>query len=177
MEELARVYSKALFESAKDAGKLELVYGQLGEFTEALEKERELSFFFFSPYFSSREKKDGLDRAISGADKLLVNFFKVLLDRHRLPIIFRAREQFGKLLDEEMKILNVEVTSAMQLDQGTLDEIRSKVELKTGSKVSLSENVDDSVVGGLILRVGNFVFDASIRNQLERLRKQVAKAV
>ncbi len=176
MEELARVYSKALFESARDADKVDIVYDQLGEFVDALEADRELSFFFFSPYFSSSEKKDGLDSAISGADQLLVNFFKVLLDRHRLPIIFRAREQYGKLLDEENQILNVEATSAVKLDQTTLDEIQSKVEDKTGRKVSLSERIDDDVVGGLVLRVGNFVFDASIRHQLERLRKQVAKA-
>ncbi len=176
MEELARVYSKALFESASDADKADTVYDQLGEFADALKSDRELSFFFFSPYFSSSEKKDGLDKAISGADQLLVNFFKVLLDRHRLPIVFRAREQYGKLLDEKNQILNVEVTSAVKLDKATLEEIRAKVEDKTGRKVSLSDRIDDNVVGGLILRVGNFVFDASIRHQLERLRKQVASA-
>lgn len=176
MEELARVYSKALFHSAKEAGRLDVVLDQLGTFTDALEKDRELSFFFFSPYFSSGEKKEGLDKAVTGAEQLLMNFLYVLLDRHRLPIIHRLREQYKKLWEEENKILNVEVTSAVKLDKATLREIRANVEDKTGRKVSLTETVDDYVVGGLVLRVGNLVFDASIKHQLERLRKQVAQA-
>ncbi len=176
MEKLAHVYSKALFQSAKEAGKLDVVRDQLDTFTEALEKDRELSFFFFSPYFSSSEKKGGLDKAVTGAEQLLMNFLYVLLDRHRLPVIYRVRDQYRKLWEEENKILNVEVTSAVELERATLDEIRTDVEDKTGCKVSLTETVDDDVVGGLVLRVGNYVFDASIRHQLERLRKQVAKA-
>ena len=68
MEEIARVYADALFGAAKEAGKLDEIHEQLGEFADALDENRELQLFFFSPYFSSAEKRDGLSKAIDGAD-------------------------------------------------------------------------------------------------------------
>src|SRR6059058_2892768 len=97
MEDLARVYSEALFGAAKQEGKLDLIKEQLGSLADALEENRELSVFFFSPYFSSREKKEGVERVLEGADPIFVNFLKVLIDNHRMPVIFRIRRQFDAL--------------------------------------------------------------------------------
>lgn len=111
-----------------------------------------------------------------GADQAFVNFLYVLLDKHRLPVIFRIRKRYEELWAEENRLLNVEVVSAVKLDEKTLKEIRQRVETQTGRKVDLGERVDEYVIGGMVLRVGNLILDASIRNQLERLRKQVARA-
>jgi F-type H+-transporting ATPase subunit delta len=176
MEELARVYSEALFGAAKQEGKLDLVREQLGAFCDALDGNRELQVFFFSPHFSSREKKEGLERALVGADEQLVNFLGLLVDNHRMPVIFRIRRQFEELWRDENKLLEVEVTSAVALDDAVAKQISERVERQTGRAVELRRNVDDAIVGGLVVRVSNIVLDASIRNQLERLRRQVARA-
>jgi F-type H+-transporting ATPase subunit delta len=176
MEELARVYSRALFAAAKEHGKLDLVREQLGAFCEALETHRELSVFFFSPLFSSREKKDGVDKVLEGPDEILVNFLKVLIDNHRMPVIFRIRRQLEALWQEENRLLEVEVTSAVELDDAVVAMLRERIESQTGRKVQLRRRVDDGILGGLVIRVSNMVFDASIRNQLERLRRLVARA-
>jgi F-type H+-transporting ATPase subunit delta len=176
MEELARVYSRALFAAAKEHGKLDLVREQLGAFCEALETHRELSVFFFSPLFSSREKKDGVDKVLEGPDEILVNFLKVLIDNHRMPVIFRIRRQLEALWQEENRLLEVEVTSAVELDDAVVAMLRERIESQTGRKVELRRRVDDGILGGLVIRVSNMVLDASIRNQLERLRRQVARA-
>ncbi len=63
--------------------------------------------FFFSPYFSTEEKKDGLHRSLDGADAAIVNFLETLLERHRMPVIFRIRAQYERLWDEENKLLPV----------------------------------------------------------------------
>jgi len=176
MEDLARVYSEALFGAAKQEGKLDLIKEQLGSLADALEENRELSVFFFSPYFSSREKKEGVERVLEGADPIFVNFLKVLIDNHRMPVIFRIRRQFDALWQEENRLLSVEVTSAVSLDDEVATRIKERVEQQTGRKVELTRSVDDGIIGGLIVRVSNMILDASIRNQLERLRRQVAKA-
>ena len=176
MEGLARVYSKALFAAALEQGKLDLIRDQLGAFTDALDERREMSVFFFSPHFSSREKKAGMDRAVSGADQILVNFLKVLVDNHRMPVLFRIRRQFEGLWQEENRLLPVEVTSAVELDDTVAAQIQERVEHQTGRRVELTRRVDDHILGGLVVRVSNMVLDASIRNQLERLRRRVAKA-
>jgi F-type H+-transporting ATPase subunit delta len=176
MEELARVYSEALFEAAKQGGKVDLIREQLGTLADALEQNRDLSVFFFSPYFSSREKKEGLERVLEGADPMFVNLLKVLIDNHRMPVIFRIRRQFEVLWQEENRLLPVEVTSAVTLDDDVAMRIRERIEQQTGRRVELTRRVDDGIIGGLIVRVSNMILDASIRNQLERLRRRVARA-
>jgi ATP synthase F1 delta subunit len=176
MEELARVYSDALFAAAKAQGKVDLVRDQLGDIGDALERNRELTVFFFSPHFTSREKKEGIDRVLVGADELIVNFLKVLVDNHRMPVIFRIRRQYEELWRDEHRLLEVEVTSAVKLDDEIVAQIKQRIESQTGRTVDLQRRVDDGILGGLVVRVSNMILDASIRNQLERLRKQVAKA-
>ena len=176
MEEIAAVYARSLFEVAKEQGKLDSVREQLGEFADALEETRELQVFFFSPYFSTAEKQDGLDRAISGADPVFVNFLKLLIENHRMPVIFRVRRGFDALWEDENKLLPVRVTSAVELDSGTVSQIGDKIAEQTGRKVDLSSEVDADILGGIVVRVGNSILDASIRNRLEQLRRQVARA-
>lgn len=176
MEEIARVYAEALFDSAKAAGKLDVIKEQLDQFADAVNENRELQLFLFSPYFSSAEKQEGLAKAIDGAEPELVNFLGVLAEKHRLPVIFRIRDRFDSLWDEENKRLEVTVTSAVELDPELVERIGKEIEKQTGQTVELRSVVDGDVLGGLVLRVGNKVLDASIRNRLEKLRKSVASA-
>ena len=176
MEEIAQVYGRALFEVAQERGVLDDVRTQLGQFADALEQQRELAVFFFSPYFSSDEKKDGLTRMIEGAEPAFLNFLEALLERHRMPAIFRIRTRFEELWDEEKQLLPVEVTSAVELDESTVRSIGERVGEQTGRTVELASHVDPEILGGIVLRVGNFILDASIRNSLNQLRKQVAQA-
>jgi F-type H+-transporting ATPase subunit delta len=97
MEEIAAVYARSLFEVAQEQNKLDTVRDELGAFADAVDANRELQTFFFSPYFSTAEKADGLDRAVSGADPIVVNFLKLLIENHRTPAIFRVRRELDRL--------------------------------------------------------------------------------
>jgi F-type H+-transporting ATPase subunit delta len=176
MEEIAEVYARALFEAAKDDDVLERAHDELGEFADALDEDRNLQVFLFSPYFSSEEKKDGIRRIVSDADERVLNFLELLAERHRMPALFRIRRIFEGLWAEENKLLPVVVTSATELDAGLVEDIGKRIEEQTGRRVELSSNVNPDVLGGLMVRVGNMVLDATVRNRLEQLRKQVAKA-
>ena len=176
MEEIAEVYARALFDAAQENGVLDRVHDELGEFADALDEDRNLQIFLFSPYFSSEEKKDGVGRIVSDADERLTNFLELLAERHRMPALFRIRRRFDDLWAEENKLLAVTVTSATELDSSVVEDIGSQIEEQTGRKVELSSKVDPDVLGGLRLQVGNMVLDATIRQRLEQLRKQVAKA-
>jgi F-type H+-transporting ATPase subunit delta len=176
MEEIAEVYARALFEAAKDDDVLDRVHDELGQFAEALDENRNLQIFLFSPYFSSEEKKQGVRRIVTDADERLLNFLELLAERHRMPALFRIRRVFDGLWADENKLLPVTVTSATELDQGLVDDIGKRIQEQTGRKVDLSSHVDPDVLGGLRVRVGNLVLDATVRNRLEQLRKQVAKA-
>jgi F-type H+-transporting ATPase subunit delta len=176
MEEIATVYARSLFEVAVDQDKLDLVREELGAFADALAETRELQVFFFSPYFSTQEKKDGLERAVTGADEAIMNFLELLIEKHRMPAIFRIRARYDALWEEANRLLPVQITSAVELDEGTIKELGDRISEQTGRKVELSSSVEPDILGGIVVRVGNSVLDASIRNRLEQLRRAVAKA-
>jgi ATP synthase F1 delta subunit len=176
MEQIAEVYARALFEAAQDDGVLDRVHDELGQFADTLDEDRNLQVFLFSPYFSSEEKKQGVRRIVTDADERLLNFLELLSERHRMPVLFRIRRIFDDLWAEENKLLSVTVTSATELDQSLVDDIGKRIEEQTGRRVELSSSVDPDVLGGLRVRVGNMVLDATVRNRLEQLRKQVTKA-
>jgi F-type H+-transporting ATPase subunit delta len=176
MEEIASVYARSLFEVAKEQNKLDQVREQLGEFADALSGNRELQVFFFSPYFSTPEKKDGLKKAVSGTEEIFDNFLDLLIEKHRMPAVFRVRRELDRMWQRENKLLPVEVTSAIELDEGTVKQIGDRIGEQTGQKIELSAKVEPDILGGIVVRVGNSIIDASIRARLEQLRKQVAKA-
>ena len=176
MEEIARVYANALFGAAKDRGKLDAIRDQLGQFVDALNQNREMQLFLFSPYFSSTEKIDGLKRALTDAEPELWNFLELLLEKGRMPVIFRIQRQYNTLWDKENKRLGVTVTSAVELDPEVVQRIGKEIEGQTGNTVELTSRVDPDILGGLVLQVGNMVLDTSIRSRLEKLRKSVASA-
>jgi ATP synthase F1 delta subunit len=176
MEEIARVYAEALFEAAKDRDKLDEIHEQLGEFADAVAESRELQVFLFSPYFSSAEKRDGISRSVSGAEPELINFLELLAEKHRMPAIFRIRRRLDELWARENRRLEVRLTSAVELDPKVVKRVREEIERQTDRDIDLETSVDESIVGGLVLRVGNMVLDASVRQKLERLRREVARA-
>jgi F-type H+-transporting ATPase subunit delta len=176
MADVARVYAEALFEVGRDKGKLDALQQQLGQFADEVDRNRELQVFFFSPYLSTAEKQEGIERAISGAEPELVNFLELLVDKHRMTEVFRIRLELDELWKHENRRLDVTVTSAVELDRAVVEEIGHEVERQTGEKVDLSSRVDGEILGGIVLQVGNMVLDASIRSRLEKLRKSVAQA-
>ena len=93
-----------------------------------------------------------------------------------MPVIFRIRTRYEEMWKEQNQLLPVEITTAIELDDDVVSGIGDRIGEQTGRKVELSSKVDPDILGGIVLRVGNVVLDASIRNRLEQLRKQVARA-
>lgn len=175
MEELAQVYSRSLFQVALEQGKLDLLREQLGQFADAVSENHDLAVFFFSPYFSTKEKQEALGRMLDGAEPILLNFLNLLIENHRMPVIFRIRGEYERLWEEENKTLPVEITSAIALDEATTESLGKTIGERAGRKVTLAARVDPDILGGIIIRVGNSILDASIRNRLEQLRRHVAQ--
>jgi ATP synthase F1 delta subunit len=176
VEEIASVYARSLFEVGKDNDKLDVLHDQLQQFADELETNRELQVFFFSPYFSSQEKKDGIGKVLEGGDEHFVRFLELLAERHRLPAVYRIRREFDRLWAEENKQLPVTITSAVELEEDTIEGLRKQIEEQTGQTIDLTAQVDPDLIGGLRMQVGNMVYDATIRSRLDKLRREVARA-
>jgi F-type H+-transporting ATPase subunit delta len=176
MEEIATVYARSLFEVSQDADKLDVVREQIGQIADVLAEDRSLQVFFFSPYFSTQEKKDGFSKAITDADPIVTNFLELLIEKHRMPALLRIRRAYDKLWEQENRLLPVEITSAVELDKSVVEKIGKQIGEQTGQTIELTASVEPDILGGIVVRVGNSILDASIRNRLEQLRKQVARA-
>jgi F-type H+-transporting ATPase subunit delta len=176
VEQAAEVYARALFEVASERDVLDTIREQLAQFVDVLSTNHNLQTFFFSPYLSTDEKKDGLGRLIEGAEETFMSFLETLVERHRMPEIFHIRARYEELWDAEMKRLPVEVTSAVELDDAFVRDIGDRIGTQTGNKIELTRVVDPDIVGGIVLRVGDFILDASIRSRLSQIRKQVGRA-
>jgi len=176
VEEIARAYARSLFEVARERGALDLVREQLGAFADAVQEHRELAIFFFSPNFSTAEKKAGLARAVEGAEPIVTNFLELLIEKHRMPAVFRIRRRLDVLWERENRLLPVAVTTATELDPTVLEQLGRRIGEQTGERIVLESRVDDGILGGIVLRVGNSILDASIRNRLDHLRREVARA-
>jgi F-type H+-transporting ATPase subunit delta len=175
MEEISQVYARSLFQVGQERGKLDTIRDELGAFADALNGSRDLSTFLFSPYFSTEEKKEGLKKAVVDADPEFFNFLELLAENHRMPLIFRIRRDFDAMWREANKLLPVDVTSAFALDERIVKSIGDRIGEQTGRTVELNAHVDPDILGGIVLRVGNSVLDASIKNRLNRLRRQIAQ--
>lgn len=176
MSEAARVYAEALFDVAREKGELDTVRDELGQFADAVDRDPDLQVFFFSPYFSSAEKAAGLRRAVSDASPELLNFLELLIEKQRMPAVFRIRRQLDELWKKENRRIEVTVTSAVELEPAVVEKVGEEIERQTGQRVELASRVDGEILGGIVLQVGNKVLDASIRARLEKLRKSVAQA-
>ena len=169
MEEIAQVYARALFEVATGHDDIDVVREQLGQFADALDESRELQMFFFSPYFSTAEKQGSLAGMLEGADEILLNFLALLIENHRMPVIFRVRREYDRLWEDANKLLAVQITSAVELDPSVAQRVGDEIGRQTGRTVELTSTVDPEVLGGIVVRVGNSIIDASIRTKLNRL--------
>ena len=177
MPEAARVYAEALFDVAKEKGKLDAIRERAGPVrrrrSTATASCRSSSSAPTSP---RRRRSAGLKRAVSGADPELLNFLELLIEKQRMPEIFRIRRQLDELWKQENRRIDVTVTSAVELDPAVVEKVGEEIERQTGQKVELASRVDGEILGGIVLQVGNMVLDASIRSRLEKLRKSVAQA-
>jgi F-type H+-transporting ATPase subunit delta len=175
VEEIAEVYGRSLFEVASEHDKTDELREQLGQLADALEDNRDLAIFFFSPYFSTQEKEDALPGLLEGADETLVNFLELLIEKHRMPVIFRIRRVYDSLWEQAHHVLPVQIATAIELDKDVVRKLGDRIAETTGQKIELTASVDPDILGGIVLRVGNSILDASIRNRLDNLRKAVAR--
>ena len=176
MQEIAEVYARSLFEVAKEHDVLDRIHDELDQFADELSENRDLQVFFFSPYFSSEEKKDAVQSVVTGADERFVRFLELLAERHRMPVLFRIRREFDEMWADENRLLPVTITSAVDLDKKLVKQIGKQIEEQTGRRIEPTPVVDPDVLGGLAVQVGNVVMDATVRGRLEKLRRQVAAA-
>ncbi|MFH0916130.1 MAG: ATP synthase F1 subunit delta [bacterium] len=168
---IARVYGTALYQAAEEEGRMEQVRRDLGEFVQAVESSGELRQFLVAEEISDVRKKEALLELTEGGDELVRNFLRLLVDKSRESELAGAFRAFVDLMEQAQGLVHVEVVTAVPLTPPLEDALRSKIEYSLKRTVMLTLTVDKEILGGLRLRIGDRIADASVRHRLERLRE------
>ena len=174
MEEIGQVYARALFEAAEEKGRLETVREELQDIVRALDDVPELAALLENPETESHVKAEVLDRVLGGADELVRNFLRLLVEKGRAAEVRDVAAEFEALVAAQERILDVELTTAHELSDVEFGRILGQIEKASGRKVQATRTVDPDLIGGLVLQAGSMRVDASVRGRLERLRQELA---
>ena len=166
----ARVYATALYEAALDAGKIDEVDRDVAAIAELFDGSVELRRTMLDPQLPHEAKKRVIEALMTEADPLARNGLMVLVDNGRLAFLHDIQVAFHEMSAVEERILDVEVTSAVPLDQAEVDRIQERISSATGLTARLSRSVDPSIIGGLVLRARGVLLDASVNRELDDLR-------
>jgi F-type H+-transporting ATPase subunit delta len=176
MAVVARTYARALFEAAKDEGRIDEVRDQLATFVEAVDDVPELRSLIRNPELDPPTKAAALDAVLEGSDELIRNFVRVVTEKGRAGQFDEIAREYEALVAAEEQILSVELTTAYELSDDEAAAIVKQIEEASGQRVEAARTVDPDLIGGLVLKAGSLEVDSSVRGRLDRLRRDLAHA-
>jgi F-type H+-transporting ATPase subunit delta len=171
-----RMYARALFQAAREEGKLDEVGSDLAALARALDEVPELDAFLRNPQVDPPEKAEVLAQVAAGSDELVRNFVRVVAEKGRAGELQVIQAELEALLAREQGRLAVELTTAVELSDEDAQSIVETIERAAGRTVEATRSVDASLIGGIVLDIGSFRADGSVRGRLERLRQELVTA-
>jgi len=171
-----RMYARALFEAAEEAGRLESVAGDLAGLAGVLDEVPELRAFLRNPQIEPAGKATVLEEISVGADELVRNFVRLAAEKGRAGELAEMNAELEALVARAQNRLAVELTTSYELTDDAARSIVETIEKASGRSVDATRSVDPSLIGGIVLQVGSYRADGSVRGRLERLRHELATA-
>jgi F-type H+-transporting ATPase subunit delta len=168
-----RMYARSLFQAARDAGRLEAVHEQLGDFAAAVHDVPELRGLLENPELDAQQKAAVLGDILGDADELVRNFVLLAAEKGRAGEIEGIYEELDALVAAEQRRLTVELTTAYELSEEEASSIVEKIEQSSGRTVEATRTVDPRLIGGIVLQIGSHRLDASVTGRLDRLRHEL----
>src|SRR5919201_1059577 len=170
-----RMYARALYDAAKENGRVEQVREELRDFVESQREVPELRELLRNPQLDHRVKASALEELLGGEEELVRNFLLLLAEKNRAGEIEEIAREFERLAAEEEGILDVELTTAVELSDDEAQDVIAQIEAASGRKVEATRSVDPGLIGGIVLQAGSMRLDASVRGRLNRLRRELAR--
>lgn len=172
-ERISRRYSIALYDEAKSIGELDKITGDVELVIDAIESNRQLELFFGSPIIDQVKKTAITKEIFEGkVSKLMLNFMLLLIERQRDGHIVEILKDYQNLKNEKDGIVTVDITSAIELTDEEKKHLKDKIDSYTKLNSKPTFKVEPGLIGGFKVKIRDVILDASIRHQLEILRKR-----
>ena len=171
--EIAKRYAQALFDIAAEENKYEEYYRELKQFSAVLKDNESLNEFFANPVFDRDEKKAVLEEILvkTAMTSITSNFLKLLVSKGRIGHIEEIKDCFEELMDGVLKKVRVLVKSAFPVNDDLKSSLRRKLEELTKKDVEMIIEEDRSLIGGIVVKIGDTLYDGSIKSQLNTIRE------
>ena len=171
---IARRYAQALYQEAEAQGAAEQVDEGMKSVQESLDASRDLELFFRSPIIKRDKKEAVIGTLFDGkVAPLIVQLMQLLVQKGREDILPAVVRQYGELRDERLGVVEARVRTAMPMAFDETEALRKALEGRTGKKVRLRVEVEPELIGGVVVRIGDRVYDGSVQHQLDSLRDQL----
>jgi F-type H+-transporting ATPase subunit delta len=168
-----RVYAEALLEASKEQDQLAPVRADFDAFAAALAESDELRAFLRNPQVETETKLAALDELVSGGNVLFQNFVRLLAEKGRIAEAEDVHEEFGRLIAREERVLELELTTAVELSDEEAAKVVKQIEEASGRSVVATRTVDPDIIGGIVVQAGSVRADASVRGRLDQLREEL----
>lgn len=175
VETVARRYALALAEVVAKSSETEVVKSELKTWEAMIDANTDLQTAFRNPAISQADKEKVLNNLIEKTNpiKTTANFLRVLLRNGRLAEIGEINRKFASVLEEQSGVVSANITSARELSEAQKTEVLLNLELLTGKRMNLEYKTDESLIGGMVTRIGSTVYDGSVKTQLQELKQQL----
>jgi len=170
------MYARALFQAARDAGRVDAVSADLAALAGAMDDVPELRAFLRNPQIEPTGKAEVLAELAAGGDELVGNFVRLAAEKGRAGELPEISAELDALVAQARNRLAVELTTAQDLSDDEATSIVQAIEKASGRTVEATRSVDPSLIGGIVLQIGSHRADGSVRGRLERLRHELATA-
>ncbi len=177
-ELVEKIYSKALFEISSEENSLEETLKELISLSEIFGENKDIIKILSSPTLNLSEKtkiiSDIFENKLS---KNIFNFLNVVVEKGRISCIFKIIDCFKELYNEKFGILEVEIITTSSLSENLKEKLIKKLESSSNKKITLIENIDKNILGGIVLNYKNTQLDASLRTKLDTLRYEIDNVI
>jgi F-type H+-transporting ATPase subunit delta len=175
---ISKRYARAFFEIAAEEKKLEQYYNEISQFSSIITSDKGLQQFLANPVFEQASKKEIVEKIIGKLplSPMTVNFLKLLVDKKRIEVLPEIESCYRQFMDEALKKVRVDIKTAFTLSDDLQAFIRSSLETATGKKVEITVEKDPTLLGGVVIGVGDTLYDGSIKNQLNNMRNLLGEA-
>lgn len=172
--QLARKYGMAIFEIAQEEKQLENYGSELNEVSRAIFSQAELKDFLTNPQIQPQDKKDVLLKLLkSEVSPLMMNFLLLLVDKRRMGLLEAVNDCYQELSNKAQGIVIADVTTAYDLKAELRERLGSRLESVTGRKVMLRIHNDRSIIGGIVVKIGDTRIDGSVTGRLQALKAEL----
>lgn len=175
---IASRYAEALFQVGEESNSTEKLYNELKAVVDIINVNKEFSNILKSPIVSKKEKKTLITNIFgSTLDNEMLNFMKILADKDRLNLLANMEEAFKALLNDKNNILEGVAITAVPMNEGEVNELQAKLSAKYNKTVVLQNEVDKSILGGVLVRLGNEEIDGTVKNRLDKMKEQLSQVI